>query len=126
LGGSAVIQAASLLKGCDQINVDFNQNCGDEWPLLPVQQESAERQAQSNDAKQLGVSQNAYELTIQLPEYQTGTLRVYDLLGNVVFSQTLSGTEGVIRVSTVSFPSGVYFMSFDGTMKLSTKVVVTH
>ncbi|HAD13339.1 MAG TPA: hypothetical protein DCF33_12990, partial [Saprospirales bacterium] len=125
-GGLAVIQAASLLNGCAKTTVDFDQNCGDEWPLLPSQNELEERHTQLNNTEVLDVSQYANELIIHSPELQFGILRIYDIMGNIVFSQMLLGTEGPIRVSTTSLVPSVYFISFSGSQKFTAKTVISN
>lgn len=102
------------------------QNCEDEWPILLELPESAERQALLPPVETLSVSQNGNELTIHLPEQQTGTLRLYDMMGNEIFIRRIIGTELTAKIATDSLASGIYYILFAGSRKFASKVVVTH
>lgn len=64
-------------------------------------------------------------LSIKVPGVEKGTLKVIDVLGNVIMVETFNGSK---TINTSSFKNGVYFISIagDGFATVTRKVVVRH
>jgi hypothetical protein len=124
-GGPAVVQAATLLTGCDFYNIEPGHNCGDELPILQEVVESAERQDTNLSGNSLTVVQNIAYLSILVPQQQTGRLSLYNSAGTEVFSKAIVGTEGAIQIPTENLSSGIYFVAFTGNRNLIAKVAIS-
>ncbi len=70
------------------------------------------------------------ELTIILPINSPGIVQIFDLSGKLQYSQKVYGTADYISLETGLFPSGVYFIKFNGNngdrIGYSSKVIISH
>jgi hypothetical protein len=68
--------------------------------------------------------------SIVLPTNSPGTIQIYDLSGKLQFNQNLSGTADYMNIETALFPSGIYFIRFNGNtgkrIEFSTKIIISH
>lgn len=64
-------------------------------------------------------------LSVKVPGVDKGTLKVVDVLGNVIMIENFSGSK---TINTSSFKNGVYFVSItgEGFTSVTRKVVVRH
>ncbi|MBN8679715.1 MAG: T9SS type A sorting domain-containing protein [Chitinophagales bacterium] len=135
-GGSAVIQAGLLLEGCNNVEVDLSQNCSlNKIPPINLQGETEMQQRAENTItfptnKYLKAFVLDQELTIILPINSPGIVQIFDLSGKLQYSQKVYGTADYISLETGLFPSGVYFIKFNGNngdrIGYSSKVIISH
>jgi hypothetical protein len=133
IGGNAVIQAGLLLEGCNNV---LSQNCGlSNIPPIILYEETEMQQRIENTIdfptnKELKAFVAEQELTIVLPTNSPGTIQIYDLSGKLQFNQNLSGTADYMNIETALFPSGIYFIRFNGNtgkrIEFSTKIIISH
>jgi hypothetical protein len=55
------------------------------------------------------ISSESITLKYSLPADESGTLKLFEVTGKLIKSQTLNQREGVITLNTQDLPSGVYF-----------------
>jgi hypothetical protein len=130
-GGLAVGQANSLLVNniCGSLNDNPFGNCG-ETGIPPLQFESLEERAGFSKISTGFGQLKAFEvndiLTIVLPVDQSGFLNIFDMGGIEIFARKIVGNENNLQIDVSSFPSGIYFASFNGIVRSSTKIMLTH
>jgi hypothetical protein len=130
-GGLAVGQANSLLVNniCSSLNNNPFGNCG-EVGIPPLQFESLEERAGFSKITTGFGQLKAFEvndiLTIVLPVDQSGFLNIFDMGGIEIFARKIVGNEDNLQIDVSSFPSGIYFASFNGIVRSSTKIMLTH
>lgn len=64
-------------------------------------------------------------VTLQLNNSKPGSVKIVDLVGNIVYSETIAGHA---KIDVAEFKNGIYFVSVeaDGVKMLSRKLVVQH
>jgi hypothetical protein len=122
-----------LLEGCNNV---LSQNCGlSNIPPIILYEETEMQQRIENTIdfptnKELKAFVAEQELTIVLPTNSPGTIQIYDLSGKLQFNQNLSGTADYMNIETALFPSGIYFIRFNGNtgkrIEFSTKIIISH
>ncbi|WP_348824241.1 T9SS type A sorting domain-containing protein [Flavobacterium aestuarii] len=67
------------------------------------------------------------EISFSVNQIQKATVTIYDESHNVIYSETVSGKEGISRAySLQEFPEGVYFLTVETSLKKVThEIVVT-
>lgn len=129
-GGDAVVQAASILKGCNVIGVDIHQNCGQvNVPPLDLSGGTEERfgnqEAQEATGSLLAFSANNI-LTVNFPEGQSGMFYLFDISGKECFKRKISSNEEILQMDLTPFHTGLYLIAFDGESRYSAKIVISH
>lgn len=69
---------------------------------------------------------NSFSVDYELPSSNTGTLRLYNLIGNEISRQPLSMREGTATMEVSTLPRGVYFLHLmsDGNAISSKRVIL--
>lgn len=69
---------------------------------------------------------NSFSVDYELPAGNTGTLRLYNLIGNEIARQPLSMREGTATMEVSALPRGVYFLHLmsDGNAISSRRVIL--
>lgn len=124
------------MEGCNNVEVDLSQNCSlNKIPPINLQGETEMQQRAENTItfptnKYLKAFVLDQELTIILPINSPGIVQIFDLSGKLQYSQKVYGTADYISLETGLFPSGVYFIKFNGNngdrIGYSSKVIISH
>jgi hypothetical protein len=65
------------------------------------------------------------EISFSVNEIQKANVTIYDKYHNVIYSETASGKEGILKTySLEEFPDGVYFLEVETNLKKVTHEIV--
>ena len=65
------------------------------------------------------------EISFSVNEIQKANVTIYDTSHNVIYSETATGKEGILRTySLEEFPDGVYFLEVETNLKKVTHEIV--
>jgi len=128
-GGPAVVQALTMLTGCNALRVDFYENCN-ETRLPPIEfSEDTEERMHKDPIQSATGSLKAIctqgVLTVIPPENQTGSIYVFDITGRVCYSGKIGSRPDVIQIDVSNFSAGIYFLNFQGEWSYSAKISIT-
>ena len=80
-----------------------------------------------NEDFNLHVLKNGKNITFGLNQTQKANLAIYDKNGSLIYSETASGKDGILRTfSLEEFPEGTYFLEVaDNYKKVKYEITVT-
>jgi hypothetical protein len=68
---------------------------------------------------------NGKEISFSVNEIQKANVTIYDKSHNVIYSETATGKEGILKTySLEEFPDGVYFLEVETSLKKVTHQIV--
>lgn len=65
------------------------------------------------------------EISFSVNEIQKANVTIYDKFHNVIYSETATGKEGILRTySLEEFPNGIYFLEVETNLKKVTHEII--